>query len=105
MPAAPVRHRAAAANDGVTPTTDLVAAALRYCAVADWFENHARRWQKHLSEPRAMQIFNEVEAELRRVGGRALRAHRTGSEVLVQAGVPRVAIGGSEAMSTGEARR
>lgn len=63
---------------------ELLGAALRYCAVADWFESHPCTWDRHMSLSEAMDVFNRVEAELRSAGARALRrgGHR---ELILQA--------------------
>ncbi len=63
---------------------ELLGAALRYCAVADWFESHPCVWHRHMSVSEAMDVFNRVEAELRSVGARAMRrgGHR---ELILQA--------------------
>ena len=52
---------------------ELLGAALRYCAVADWFESHPCTWDRRMSLSEAMDVFNRVEAELRSAGARALR--------------------------------
>jgi hypothetical protein len=70
------------------PVNDLVTAALRYCAVADWFERRPRAWQKHLGEANALHLFNAVEAQLRIAGEKALRAHGVRERTLIDAGVP-----------------
>lgn len=62
--------------------------AAPYCAVADWFESHPCVWQRDLSMHEAMDAFNRVETELRRIGAKVLRqpGHR---ELLLQAvGIP-----------------
>jgi hypothetical protein len=63
---------------------ELLGAALRYCAVADWFESHPCTWDRRMSLSEAMDVFNRVEAELRSAGARALRrgGHR---ELILQA--------------------
>lgn len=53
--------------------SELLGAALRYCAVADWFESQPCAWRRHMSVSEAMDMFNRVEAELRSVGARAMR--------------------------------
>lgn len=60
---------------------ELLGAALRYCAVADWFESHPCAWHRHMSVSEAMDVFNRVEAELRSVGARAMR--RVGHRKLI----------------------
>jgi hypothetical protein len=52
---------------------ELLGAALRYCAVADWFESHPCTWDRRMSLSEAMDVFNRVEANLRSAGARALR--------------------------------
>lgn len=63
---------------------ELLGAALRYCAVADWFESHPCTWDRRMSLSEAMDVFNRVKAELRSAGARALRrgGHR---ELILQA--------------------
>jgi hypothetical protein len=70
----------------------LLGAALRYCAVADWFESHPCPWQKHLSVDQAMGMFNKAEADLREAGAKALRKHGHRQLVLEAAGIPESAI-------------
>lgn len=60
-------------NPTVVTQEDIIAAALRYCAVADWFESHPCAWQQHMSLGDAMDVFNRAEAELRHVAAAALR--------------------------------
>jgi len=67
---------------------DLFGAALRYCAVADWFESHPCAWRKHLSVNQAMEIFNRAEADLRAAGRKALRQRGNKDLILQAAGVP-----------------
>ncbi|MBI1374083.1 MAG: hypothetical protein GC159_15290 [Phycisphaera sp.] len=55
--------------------SELLGAALRYCAVADWFESHPCRWHGEMSLAEAMDVFNRAEAELRATGARLLRRH------------------------------
>lgn len=68
--------------------SELIGAAMRYCAVADWFESRPGNWQKRLSMDAAMEIFNRAEAELRDAGMKALRQHGHRKLVLQAAGVP-----------------
>lgn len=63
-------------------------AALRYGAVADWFESHPCAWHKHLSVNQAMEIFDRAEAELRAASAKALRRHGNRNLILQAAGVP-----------------
>ena len=51
----------------------LVGAALRYCAIADWFETRPISREEKQREPQAWDIFNSIEAELRQAGKRILR--------------------------------
>ncbi|MCC7407354.1 MAG: hypothetical protein IT442_04740 [Phycisphaeraceae bacterium] len=53
--------------------SELLGAALRYCAVADWFESHPCAWRKRMTMKEAMEAFNRVEVELRQAGTRLLR--------------------------------
>ena len=69
--------------------SELVGAALRYCAVADWFEAHPCPWHKHMTVDQAMAVFNQVEAELREAGAKALRKHGHRDLILQGAGIPR----------------
>ena len=68
--------------------SELLGTALRYCAVADWFEAHPCRWHKRMSVDEAMEVFNKVEAELRAAGAKALRQHGHRDLILQGAGVP-----------------
>ena len=56
---------------------DVVGAALRYVAVADWFEGrplaHAPNRRSGDDEAAAMDAFNRVGSELRRAGARLLQ--------------------------------
>lgn len=63
---------------------ELLGAALRYCAVADWFESHPCAWRRAMSLSEAMGVFNRVEADLREIGARALR-QRGHRELVLQA--------------------
>jgi len=72
-PAAPLR-------DGELEA-ELLGAAIRYVAFADWFERLSVSRYSPNRERRAMDAFNRVEAELRTAGGRLLR--RIGSRKLV----------------------
>lgn len=68
--------------------TELICAALRYCAVADWFEGHPSTWQKNMSDEQAMAVFNQAEQELRKAGAQALRQHGHRKMVLQGMGLP-----------------
>lgn len=57
----------------VTLESELIGAALRYVAVADWFEGRPCSRAERARDHAAMDAFNRIEAELRRVGGRLLR--------------------------------
>lgn len=63
---------------------EVIGAALRYVAVADWFEQLPLSRHEPDRERRAMDLFNRIEAELRRAGGRLLR--RLGHRQLVLEG-------------------
>ena len=60
---------------------ELISAALRYVAVADWFESRSTSQNDRTLELKAMDVFNRVEAELREAGGRVLR--RAGTRQLI----------------------
>ena len=65
----------------------LVVAALRYVAVADWFE----RRPKHASgEAEAMDTFNRAEANLRQIAEPLLRKHGVRDSILQAAGADNV---------------
>ena len=64
---------------------ELIDAAVRYVAVADWFENRPVRRGEPGDEQRAMKVFNVAEAELRKAGGRLLRRLRIRELVLERA--------------------
>lgn len=70
---------------------DLLGAALRYAAVADWFEGQPCTWHKKMKVEEAMAIFNCVEAELRVAADRVLRKNKRRELILLAAGVPEVA--------------
>ncbi len=59
--------------DGRALESELIGAALRYVALADWFEARSMSRHRRAGESEAMDAFNVVEAELRRAGGRLLR--------------------------------
>lgn len=67
---------------------ELICAALRYCAVADWFEGHPCTWQKNMNDEQAMAVFNQAEKELRQAGANALRQHGHRKMVLQGMGLP-----------------
>lgn len=60
---------------------DALGAALRYVAIADWFEQLPFSHHHPDRERRAMDTFNRIEAELRHAGGHLLR--RLGHRELV----------------------
>ena len=60
---------------------ELISAALRYVAVADWFESRSTSQNDRTLEMKAMDVFNRVETELREAGGRVLR--RVGTRQLI----------------------
>jgi len=60
---------------------EALGAALRYVAVADWFEQLPFSRHDPDRERRAMDVFNRIEAELRQAGGHLLR--RLGHRELV----------------------
>ena len=63
---------------------ELVGAALRYCAVADWFESPKGRKAGNL----AFDQFTQAETQLREAGAKAMRKHGHRFLVLQAAGVP-----------------
>ncbi len=71
--------------------SELLGAALRYCAVADWFESFPCTWRKQMSLCEAMAIFNRAEADLRAAGNRALRRAGHRDLVLQASSIPEVA--------------
>lgn len=70
---------------------ELLGAALRYCAVADWFEAHPSPWRKQMTLDEAMAVFNRVEVELRAAAAKDLRQHGHRDLILHGAGVAREA--------------
>jgi len=61
--------------------SELLAAALRYVAFADWFENRPITQAEKARDPVAMAAFNRIESELRLAGARLLE--RLGHRELV----------------------
>ena len=61
--------------------SELIGAALRYVALADWFESRPVAHCRRAGEREAMEAFNVVETQLRRAGKRLLR--RLGHRELV----------------------
>ena len=72
-----MRHR----KDDKVLEAEVIGAALRYVAVADWFESRPITRREKARDREAMQVFNGVEVELRKAGGRLLR--RLGHRQLV----------------------
>ncbi|MCC7407231.1 MAG: hypothetical protein IT442_04115 [Phycisphaeraceae bacterium] len=70
--------------------SELLGAALRYCAVADWFESHPRAWRKRMTMQEAMDTFNRAETELRKAGAILLRQPGHRELVMQAAGLERV---------------
>ena len=67
----------------------LMVAALRYVAVADWFEHRPIR-KNAAGEAEAMDTFNRAEANLRRVAEPLLRKHGARATILLTAGADNV---------------
>jgi len=65
--------QAAAVSDDRALELELTVAALRYVAVADWFESRPVSARERERDHQAMDVFNQVEAALREAGGRLLR--------------------------------
>ncbi len=63
---------------------DVIGAALRYTAVADWLEALPVRPHGRDGVLAAMTVFNRVEAELRRSGSRLLRRLGKRRQILEQ---------------------
>jgi uncharacterized glyoxalase superfamily metalloenzyme YdcJ len=61
---------------------DLLQCGLRYCAVADWFEDGLGD-----ATQTELDAFNQIEAQLREAGARALRRHGRRVKALRDAGV------------------
>lgn len=64
---------------------ELIGAALRYTAVADWFESRPPSRAAQDGEAAAMEAFNRIEDELRNAGRRLLRRHGNRELILRQA--------------------
>lgn len=62
--------------------TQLIVAALRYVAVADWFESRPVSARERQRDNEAMDVFNDVESALRDAGGRLLRRRGCRQSVL-----------------------
>ena len=71
-------------SDDVALESELIGAALRYVAIADWFETRPCSRVERARDHAAMDVFNRVEAELRRAGGRMLRRQGHREVVLEQ---------------------
>lgn len=71
----------ASSVDTKTLEAEFVGAALRYVAVADWFEHLPFARHDPDREARAMDTFNRIEHALREAGGRLLR--RCGTRQLI----------------------
>ena len=71
--------------DDNTLEAELIGAALRYVAVADWFESRPITRAEKARDREAMDAFNRVEAELRKAGARLLRRLGHRDVVLQQA--------------------
>lgn len=67
----------------------LVTAALRYVAVADWFESRLIP-EDSAGEAEALDTFNRAEANLRRVALPILRKHGMRASILFAAGAGNV---------------
>lgn len=79
----------------VSPETRaLIAAALRYVAVADWFESPGGKVLTGKAEEQAYQMFTTVETELRRAGERVMRQAKARAAIINE--VRRQVIGQSE---------
>ena len=64
---------------------ELIGAALRYAALADWFEARPISHAAPEREREAMEAFNRIEAELRTAGRTLLRRGGQRQLVLEQA--------------------
>lgn len=65
--------QATAVSDERALELELIVAALRYVAVADWFESRPVSARERQRDNEAMDVFNDVESALRDAGGRLLR--------------------------------
>jgi hypothetical protein len=74
-----------AVPDNRTLELELIAVALRYVAVADWFESRSVGRADQQKEAEAMDAFNQVESALRKSGGRLLRRLGQRQRVLASA--------------------
>ena len=64
---------------------EVIGAALRYVAVADWFESRPITRREKARDLDAMNAFNRVEAELRHAGRGLLRRMEHRDLILKQA--------------------
>ena len=64
---------------------EVIGAALRYVAVADWFESRPITRRERARDLDAMNVFNRVEAELRQAGRGLLRRMEHRDLILEQA--------------------
>lgn len=76
-------------SDEVRYRERLIAAALRYVAVADWFERRPIR-KNAVGEAEAMDTFARAEANLRRMAEPLLRKHGARATILLSAGAGNV---------------
>ena len=74
-------------GDAINLQAELLGAALRYCAVADWFEGKPCTWSSFMSVSEAMEVFNRVEAQLRDIGAQMMQHDRSRELLLEAAGV------------------
>lgn len=76
-------------NQAAAHNRKLIDAALRYVAVADWFERRPLLKSRH-GEVDALDTFNRAEANLRRIAEPMLRGHGVRAEILRKAGADNV---------------
>lgn len=74
--------QATAVPDDRALELELIVAALRYVAVADWFESRPVSARERQRDNDAMDLFNGVESVLRQAGGRLLRRRGSRQPVL-----------------------
>ena len=74
-------------EDATMLQAELLGAALRYCAVADWFEAKPCTWSSCMSVSEAMDIFNRVEAQLRDIGEQMMQQDRSRQLLLEAVGI------------------
>ncbi len=63
---------------------EALTAVLRYVVVANWFEQRPVTRYEEARDVTAMDVFNDVESELRRAGERLLRRHGNRKGILEQ---------------------